>query len=281
MANKKFTRGSFLIMRKGFVYVILLFLVVFINYPFLWMLTTSFKAWNEIFTLPSSFLPKKFLWQNYVSAWQLSIWPTYIRNTLICAFFPIMGQIFLGSLAAYAFTRQFKGRTVLFTLFLGTMMIPGQATLIPNYVIMKNLGFLNTYFALTVPFLTAAFSIFLIRQYFLSVPKDYEDAAEIDGCGDFFFLFRILMPLSKPALVTVALLTFNDRWNDYLYSLIMITRNNMRTVQVGMSVFSNEGGSQWHLLMAASTFITIPVIILFLFVQKQFIDGVMMSGIKS
>jgi multiple sugar transport system permease protein len=119
-----------------------------------------------------------------------------------------------------------------------------------------------------------------LRQYFLSVPKDYEDAAVIDGCGPFYYLFRILMPLSSPALVTVALLAFNDRWNDYLYSLIMVTKDYMRTVQVGMAVFQSEGGTEWTFRMAASTFVTLPVIVLFLFVQKRFIDGVMMSGIK-
>jgi multiple sugar transport system permease protein len=160
------------------------------------------------------------------------------------------------------------------------MMIPAQAILIPNYVIFKTLGWINTYLALTVPFITSSFAVFLLRQHFLSVPKDYEDAAVIDGCSTFYFLFRILMPLSKPALITVALLAFNDRWNDYLYSLIMVTKDNMRTVQVGMAVFQNEGYSYWNYLMAASAFITLPVIVLFLCVQKRFIEGVMMSGIK-
>jgi multiple sugar transport system permease protein len=261
-------------------YFFLTFLVLIINYPFLWMFFTSLKARQEVFLIPSHLVPKKLMWGNYAEAWSMAPWAAYIKNSFVVAVIPIFGQIFFGSLAAYAFTRPFKGSKIIFTLFLGTMMIPGQATLIPNYVIFKTLRWLNSYYALVVPFLTGAFAIFLLRQFFLSVPKDYEDAATIDGCGAFYYLFRILIPLSSAALVTVALLTFNDRWNDYLYSLIMVTKDNMRTVQVGMAVFQGEGGTMWHLLMAASTFITIPVIVLFLFVQRRFIDGVMMSGIK-
>jgi multiple sugar transport system permease protein len=244
------------------------------------MVFTSFKSQDEIFTLPIKLLPKKFLWHNYVETWSKAAWLKYMKNSFIVSMVPVVGQVIFSSLAAFAFTKKFRGSKLLFTLFLGTMMIPGQATLIPNYVILKNLRWLNTYYALVVPFLTSTFSIFLIRQYFLSVPKDYEDAAVIDGCGSFYYLFRILMPLSKPALVTVALLTFNAHWNDYLYNMIMVSKDSMRTVQVGMAVFQGEGYSVWHYLTAASTFITIPIIILFLLVQKRFIDGVMMSGIK-
>jgi multiple sugar transport system permease protein len=244
------------------------------------MIFTSFKAQNEVFTIPTRLLPEKFLWHNYVETWGKAPWLKYMKNSFIVSAAPVVGQVFFCSLAAFAFTKKFRGSKLLFTLFLGTMMIPGQATLIPNYVILKQLRWLNTYYALIVPFLTSTFAIFLIRQYFLSIPKDYEDAAVIDGCGPFYYLFRILMPLSKPALVTVALLTFNSHWNDYLYNMIMASKDNMRTVQVGMAVFLGEGYSLWHYLTAASTFISLPIILLFLLVQKRFIDGVMMSGIK-
>ena len=159
-------------------------------------------------------------------------------------------------------------------------MIPSQATLVPNYVIMKNLTWINNYAGLTVPFVTSAFSIFLLRQYFLTIPKDYEDAATIDGSGPFYYIFRILMPLSKFALITVALFAFTDRWNDFIWSLIMTTKDSMRTVQVGMAVFQSESGMEWTYMMAAATFVSLPVIILFLFVQRRFIEGVMMSGVK-
>jgi multiple sugar transport system permease protein len=266
--------------RSIFIYILLLGLVLFVNYPFVWMIITSFKSQAEIFVLPSTLLPKKFLWTNYVEAWNMAPWMVYIKNSLICSIFPIFGQIVFGSLAAYAFTRKFKGRNVLFTFILGTLMIPGHATLIPNYVIFKYLGWINTYLALTIPFLSGAFSIFLIRQYFLSIPKDYEDAADLDGCGPFYYIFRILMPLSKSALMTVGLMAFNDRWNDYLYSLIMTTKDAMRTIQVGLAVFRGEIATEWQYLTAISVFVSMPVILLFLLVQKRFIDGVMMSGVK-
>ena len=263
------------------VYPLLTFLVLVINYPFIWMALSSLKTEKEFYVLPIKLFPESFVWQNYVTAWNHAPWATYIKNSFITSIIPVFGQVTLGSLAAYAFTRTFKLNKLIFTLFLGVMMIPGQATLIPNYVIIRNLGWINSYYALIVPFMSGTFSIFLIRQYFLSIPKDYEDAAFIDGASPFYFLLRVLVPLSMPAMVTVSLLTFNDRWNDYLYSMIMVTRDAMRTVQVGMGAFQGEQGIiQWGYLTAASTFITIPTIVLFLFVQKRFIDGVMMSGIK-
>lgn len=261
-------------------YLVLLFLVLLMNYPFFWMISTSLKSRSEVFIIPPSLLPKSLNWDNYVQAWTLAKWDRYFVNTAIVAIIPTLGQMLFGALAAYAFTRKFKGSKLLFLMFLGTMMIPSQATLVPNYVIMKNLKWINTYKGLTIPFVTSAFSVFLLRQYFLTIPKDYEDAATIDGSGPFYYLFRILMPLSKSALVTVALFAFTDRWNDFIWSLIVTTKDYMRTVQVGMAVFQSESGTEWTLMMAAATFVSLPVIILFLFVQRRFIEGVMMSGVK-
>ncbi|MDD4574068.1 MAG: carbohydrate ABC transporter permease [Sphaerochaeta sp.] len=263
-----------------FIYLSLLVLVVIINYPFFWMLSTSLKARSEVFRIPPTLIPRNWVWSNYSEAWALADWSTYFVNTAIVAVIPTVGQMFFGALAAYAFTRPFKGSKVLFLMFLGTMMIPSQATLVPNYVILKNLKWINTYAGLTVPFVSSAFAVFMLRQFFLSVPRDYEDAATIDGCGPFHFLFRILLPLSRSALVTVGLFAFMDRWNDFIWALIMTTKDSMRTVQVGMAVFQSESGTEWTYMMAAATFVSLPVIILFLFVQRQFIEGVMMSGVK-
>ena len=264
-----------------FIYLVLVALVVMTNYPFLWMITTSLKSRSEVFVFPPKFLPEALIWSNYSDAWNMSDWPRYFTNTLITTIIPTIGQMLFGSLAAYAFTRKFKGSKFLFTLFLGTMMIPSQATLVPNYVILRNLGWINTFKGLTVPFISSSFAVFLLRQYFLTIPKDYEDAAVIDGCGPFHFLFKILIPLSKPALVTVALFSIMERWNDFIWALIMTTKDNMRTVQVGMAVFQSEAGTEWTLMMAAATFISLPVIIFFLFVQDKFIEGVMTTGIKA
>jgi multiple sugar transport system permease protein len=261
-------------------YLILLFITLIMNYPFLWMVSTALKARSEVFIVPPTLIPKKIVWTNFAGAWKLANWSRYFTNTVITAVIPTLGQMFFGSLAAFAFTRKFKGQKLLFLMVLGTMMIPSQATLVPNYVILKQLKWVNTYAGLTVPFVTSAFAIFLLRQYFLSVPKDYEDAATIDGSGPFFYLFRILMPLSSSALITVGLFAFNDRWNDFIWSLTMTTKDYMRTLQVGMRAFQSEASTEWTYMMAAATFVSMPIIILFLFVQKQFIEGVMMSGVK-
>lgn len=262
------------------VYSLLVALVVAMNYPLIWMLFTSLKSRTEVFLVPPTLFPAKAVWSNYAVAWSLADWPRYFINTLIVAAIPTLGQMFFGALAAYAFTRRFRGSKAVFLLFLGTMMIPSQATLVPNYVILKQLKWINTYQGLTVPFISSAFAVFMLRQYFLTIPKDYEDAAVMDGSGAFYFLFRILVPLSKPALVTVALFAFMERWNDFIWALIMTTKDNMRTVQVGMSVFQSESGTEWSLMMAAAAFISIPVVVFFLFVQRRFIEGVMVSGIK-
>ncbi len=262
------------------IHLVLIFVVIVMNFPIFWMISTSLKDRTEVFISPPSLIPRSFNWNNYTEAWEWANWPRYFFNTAVMAIVPALAQILFGSLAAYAFTRKFKGSQILFTLFLGTMMIPGQTTLVPNYVILKELKWLNTYYALTVPFATSAFSVFLLRQYFLTIPKEYEDAAVIDGCGPFRYLFTILMPLSKSALSIVGILAFLDGWNSYLWPLIMTTKDHMRTVQVAVWTFQSEGGTIWPLLMAATTFVSLPAIILFLFLQKQLIEGVMMGGIK-
>jgi len=262
------------------IYSLLVALVVVMNYPLIWMLFTSLKSRTEVFLVPPTLLPATAVWSNYAVAWSLADWPKYFLNTLIVSAIPTLGQMLFGALAAYAFTRKFRGSKTIFLLFLGTMMIPSQATLVPNYIILKQLKWINTYQGLTIPFISSAFAVFLLRQYFLTIPKDYEDAAVMDGSGAFYFLFRILMPLSKPALVTVALFAFMERWNDFIWALIMTTKDNMRTVQVGMSVFQSESGTEWSLMMAAAAFISLPVVVFFLFVQRRFIEGVMISGIK-
>ncbi len=253
------------------IYFVLLILVILVNYPFFWMISTSLKSRAEVFKIPPTLIPDSLNWGNYLEAWKLSDWSRYFINTIIVAVIPTIGQMFFGALAAYAFTRSFRGSKILFLLFLGTMMIPSQATLVPNYVILKNLKWINTYAGLTVPFVTSAFSIFLLRQYFLTIPKDYEDAAVIDGSGPFYYLFRILIPLSKSALITVALFAFMDRWNDFIWSLIMTTKDSMRTVQVGMAVFQSEAGTEWTYMMAAATFVSLPVIVLFFICPASFL----------
>ena len=265
---------------KIIIYFLLASIVIVINFPFIWMVLSSFKAPKDLYLFPPKLFPSSFLFTNYILAWGSALWPRYFLNSTITALVPALGQMFLGALAAFAFSRKFRGSKVLFTLFLGSIMIPPQATLIANYVIVNTLGWLDTYFALTVPFVASAFGVFLLRQYMLTIPKDLEDAAVIDGCGWFAYLFRIAIPMSMPAMLTVGLFAFRAQWNNFIWPITVTMSDKMRVVQVGLSVFQTEDIMEVSHLMAACTFTSIPIIVLFLIVQKRFIEGITLSGLK-
>jgi multiple sugar transport system permease protein len=185
-------------------------------------------------------------------------------------------------MAAYAFARmRFAGRTGLFALYLSTMMVPTIVTLIPAYLIVSALGWMNTYQALFTPILTSVWGIFLLRQFFLSLPSDYEDAARIDGAGEWTIYWRIVLPQARPALATLAIFAFMNGWKDFLWPLIVTTRNDMRTVEVGISMFSSLYGTNWPYQMAAAVVVLLPILAVFLVMQRYFIEGISVSGLKS
>lgn len=251
-------------------------------FPFYWMLVTSVKAPADIYTLPLKWWPSQFVWSNYVEAWDSAPFARYFYNSAVVAVLTTAGQLFTSALAAYAFARMdFYGREVIFAVFLGTMMIPEQVTLIPNYITIFQLGWKDTYAGLIVPWIVSVFAIFLMRQFFMTIPRELEDAAAIDGCGRFGFLRQVIMPLSKPVFLTAGLFTFIGSWNAFLWPLIITDTPEMRTVQIGLATFSQEFGTQQALLMAASTFTIMPIVIIFFFVQKQFIQGIARSGLKA
>ncbi len=259
----------------------LLLISAMVNLPFFWMVSTSLKSKVEVFTFPPSWFPAVLIWENYVRAWNAVPFGRFFLNSIIVSTAITVGQLLICSLAAYSFANlTFKGKHFLFFMFLGTAMLPSEVLLIPNYLVMRQLGWIDTYAALTVPFLANAFTIFLLRQFFLTIPKELKDAALIDGCGHLRYLWGIVMPLSKPALLTAGLFTFMNSWNEYLWPLVVTNEEMMRTVQVGLAVFQTAWQTEWTQLMAASTFVTIPVIIFFLFVQRQFIEGISMTGIN-
>ncbi len=256
--------------------------------PYVWMITTSLKSQSQMLTYPPQWIPTEFVWQNYVRAWQAAPFPRYFFNSIVVALAVTLGDLVTGALAAYAFARiKFPGRDGLFALYLASMMIPHQMTSIPSYLVRAKFGEwnkafgLDTYFALIAPFLASAFGVFLLRQSFLQLPNELEDAATLDGCGRLEFLWRIVIPLSRPALATLALFSFMGNWNGYLWPLIVTNTNEMRTVQIGLRYFvGQEGASQWGLLMSAAVFVSLPVAILYMFVQKQFVQGIAATGIK-
>lgn len=251
-------------------------------FPFYWMLVTSLKSNTEVMASPPTFWPKALQWANYGSAWASAPFGRYFLNTVIVSVCQVVGVLVVASLAAYAFARmEFHGKNAVFTVFLATLMIPGEVTLIPNFVIVtKWLGWYDTYQAQVVPFLGSVFAIFLLRQFFMTIPKDLEDAAVMDGCGQLRFLWSIVVPLSRPALITVGLLNFLAAWNAFLWPLLVTRGAAMRPIQVGLSAFSTDGGTRYAELMAASTFVILPTAVIYLIAQRYFVEGITRTGLK-
>ena len=266
---------------KGALYLGLVAGAIVMMLPFIWMLTSSIKAPDEITLRTIQWFPKVPQWQNYKVAWEAAPFDVYFKNSFLIAFVVMSLDVIFSSLAAYAFAKfNFFGKNFLFLLFLGTMMIPGEVMLIPNYITMVNFGWIDTYAALIVPWTVSVFSIFLLRQFFLSVPHELFEAAVLDGCSKFKYLIQVMLPLSKPALVTVMLFKFIGSWNSFLWVLIMTNTPTMRTIPVGLTYFVSDVGSYYNYLMAASTFAMAPILLLFLLLQKQFIQGIARTGLK-
>lgn len=261
---------------------LLLYAMAFVTVaPFLWMLLASFKELGEILQYPPTWIPRNVILDNFTGAFEAAPFGRFYMNSLFVASAVTLGQLFTCSLAAYAFARlQFPGRDILFYVFLGTMMIPGQVTMIPAFMVLHWLGWIDTYAALIVPGLASAFGTFLLRQFFLTIPRDLEDAAAIDGCSRFGVLWRIILPLSRPALATLAIFTFMYIFNDFLWALIVVSSEELKTVQLGLAIFRDRYQTDWGQLMAASVTATVPILLVFFFAQKYFIRGITLSGLK-
>lgn len=223
----------------------------------------------------------KNFWQNYVDAWNAAPFGRYYFNTVFVAVSTTFLEIIFAAMAAFAFAKlDFFGKNFLFTLFLATMMVPGEVLLVPNFITLTAFGWIDTYYALIVPWVVSVFAIFLLRQHFMTIPDELFDAAKIDGMSKWKFLWRIMVPLAKPAVITGALLKFVGSWNAFLWVLIVTKSPEYRTLPVGLQNFSSATGTEYNLLMSAATFSIVPVIILFLVTQKYFIAGIARSGLK-
>jgi multiple sugar transport system permease protein len=258
------------------------FAVVFVV-PFLWVVITSLKGNEQIFVVPPEWIPKEFHFENYAKIFERMPFLQYLRNSLFVTGLSIVGVVGSSSLVAYAFAcLRWPGRNALFVVILVTMMLPMQVTMIPVFVLFKEMGWLNSFKPLIVPafFGGGAFNIFLLRQFFLGVPRELADAARIDGCSEFRIYWNIMLPLARPALATVAILTFMFSWNDFLGPLIYLSDSLKGTLALGLSMFVGQYATEWALLMAASVLMMIPMILLFFFFQRYFIQGFTMSGIK-
>ncbi|MBX3011298.1 MAG: carbohydrate ABC transporter permease [Caldilineaceae bacterium] len=250
--------------------------------PFLWMLSTSLKSQGDAMTYPPVWIPRPALWSNYVDVVQGFPFELFGFNSLKIALLGTIGQLISTSLAAYAFARMnFPGRHFLFVLLLATLMVPSHVTMIPTFLLFNGLGWFNTHYPLFVPaWFGGAFGTFLVRQFFQTVPRDYNDAAEIDGAGHFRIFTSIYLPLAKPVLATLALFTFMNHWNEFLLPVIYLTDQEKMTLTVGLSFFRLQYNTLYHYLMAGTVLSTIPIFILFVVLQKYFVQGIVMSGLK-
>ncbi|RIK35651.1 MAG: sugar ABC transporter ATP-binding protein [Chloroflexi bacterium] len=251
--------------------------------PFFWLLSSSLKEPARIWLFPPQWIPSPVRWENYSEALTAAPFHLYLFNTLIIVLANEVGILLTASMAGYSFARlRFRGRELVFTILLATIMLPWAVTLIPRYIMFKSLGWLDTFLPLIVPewFGGGAFNIFLLRQFFRTIPRDFTDAARIDGAGEFGIYWRIVLPLIKPALTVVAIFTFLNNWNDFMGPLIYLTSPKNFTISLGLAAFKGLYTTQWHYLMAASTATILPVLVLFFVAQRYFIQGIVLSGIK-
>jgi len=271
------------ILNKIITYTFLVGVAAILILPFLWIISTSLKGNESIFAIPPQWIPDKIHWDNYTNVFEKMPFFTYLRNSIFVSGMTIIGTLLSSSLVAYAFAcLKWPGRNGVFIFVLATMMLPMQVTMIPLFVLFKNFGWLNTFKPLIVPafFGGGAFNIFLLRQFFLTIPGELFDAARIDGCSEWRIYWNIVLPLAKPALATVAILTFMMTWNDFFGPLIYLSDKLKGTLALGLAMFVGQHQTEWGMLMAASVMMMIPMIVLFFLFQKYFIKGFMMSGIK-
>jgi multiple sugar transport system permease protein len=270
-------------LRASLRYILLAGVAALMVGPFLWMVSTSMMDQAGIFRYPPRWFPEEFTLKNYRAIMQVLPLGRMFLNSTVIALCATIGQLGSCSLAAYAFARmKFRGRSVLYFVLLGTMMIPPQVTMIPVFLIMKAIGWIDTLYALIVPaFFGGAFGTFLLRQFFSTIPPDLEDAARIDGCGRFRIFWRIVLPLSRPALVTLALFTFMTYWNDLLGPVIYLSSVGKATLTIGLAnLQSDVMTTRYDLLMAGSVLSVLPILVLFVFGQRWFIRGIAVTGLK-
>jgi multiple sugar transport system permease protein len=256
-------------------------LFILVVFPFYWMIVTSLQPQDAVFSVPPQLWPKHVTFQNYIDAWNAAPWLRYFGNTLFVAVASTLISLTTSSLAAFAFACiNFKGKEALFSLVLSVMMIPAATTLIPNFLIIRTLGWYDKFYALIIPFAASVFGIFLLRQYFMSMPKELWEAAQIDGASRLRYFRSIALPLAKPAIVTIAINSFLGSWTSFLWPTVMTQSQNKQLIEVALNAFLGENSQQWSQLAAASVFTTVPIVVLFFFVQRQFIEGIGGGGIK-
>lgn len=263
-------------------YMILSFGSILMVLPFLWMISTSLKDMGEVFLFPPRWIPQNPKWNNYLDIWSVLPFGFYLRNSVLVAVLTVFGQLFSASLTGFALARlDFPGRNLFFVTVLATMMVPSHVTLIPVFVEMKYLGWVDTFLPLIFPaYLGRPFSIFLMRQFFMTLPRELEDAARIDGANPFQMYIRIFLPLAKPVIATLTVITFMWSWNDLMQPVIYLNSPEKFTLPVGLAFLRNEFYANWPLLMTGAFMSILPILIAYILAQKYFVEGIAMTGLK-
>lgn len=269
-------------LKKVLAHVVLLTASCFFILPFLWLLSTSLKPSTQIFTWPPEWIPRPFTWTNYTDAMEYIPFFTYLKNTVVITVLSTVGAMLSCPLVAYSFAKlRWRGRNVLFAITIAVMMIPTQVTMIPLFIMFEKFGWVGTPLPLIVPaFFGVPLFIFLLRQFFLGLPGELQDSARIDGAGEFRIYWQIMLPLAKPAVLAVGLFQFMNSWTDFIGPLLYLTEPQSYTLSLGLQQFHNLRGAEWGLMMAVATMMTLPVVVLFFFLQKTFIRGITFTGIK-
>ncbi|HHV81858.1 TPA: carbohydrate ABC transporter permease [bacterium] len=267
-----------------FMYILLVMMAIIMVYPFVWAVTASFKTNVQIYSgNPLDLIPRPLTVKNYIDAWTILPFYRFLLNSAVLSIIIPAASIIISSMAGYSFARlKFKGRDLIFLLMLGVMMLPGHVTLIPNYALMRIFGWINKYAALIIPPIFGAslvFNIFFMRQYFLGFPKEIEESAVIDGCSYAQVWWNIMLPNAKPAIATIAIISFKNEWNTFLWPNVVINDYFKMPIQVGLSYFKSNVSTSWGTLMAATTMAIIPLIVIFIIFQRYFISGMLTSGL--
>jgi multiple sugar transport system permease protein len=273
------------IIQNFFSYLVLAIGAISMIAPFLWMLSTSLKELGQIYAFQKNWweewIPTSFVWQNYVKVWEVVPFAQFYLNSIFITACVTLGQVATSAMAAYSFARlKFPGRDKIFFGYLATMMVPGAVTMIPVFILLRYLGWIDSYKALILPGIFTAYGTFLLRQFFLTLPKDLEDAAKIDGCSYLGIFWRIIIPLSKPALATLTTFTFMGSWMNFMWPLIVINSQDKFPLPVGLAYFQSLHTTNWTYLMAASIMTILPILLVFIFNQRFFVEGIKLTGIK-
>lgn len=262
-------------------YAVLLIGAFFTLLPFLWMISSSFKTPAEIIKIPPVLVPAELQWQNYVEAWTAAPFGRYLINTIIITVFTTVGVLITSVLSAFAFSRlRFPGKDLVFSLFMATLMIPGEMLIITNFLTITKLHWIDTYQAMIVPWVSNVFYIYLLTQFFLQVPDALYLAAKVDKCSDLKFMLKIMVPMNKSAITTIAILNIIGSWNSFLWPLLVTNSQEMRVLSNGLIRFQTEAGTDYELIMAASCILVVPIILVFLFLRKYVLEGVAFNGVK-